>query len=73
VKPGARTSEDTERTERVIEQGRALVHAIEGLRVIEPSGWFERGIARLLLAAYRRCLKMIIVFPGWPSPIRYTR
>ena len=58
--------EDVHTTERVIEQGRALVHAIEGLRVIEPSGWFERAIAGLLLAAYRRRLKMIIAaVPSW--------
>ena len=62
----APTPKDTELTERVIEQGRALVHAIEGLRVIEPSGWFERAIAGLLLAAYRRRLKMIIATaPSW--------
>ena len=57
---------DTDLTQRVIEQGRALVHAIEWLRVVEPSGWFERAIAGLLLAAYRRRLKMIIAAaPSW--------
>ena len=61
-----RRPEDTEVAERVIEQGRALVHAIEGLRVIEPSGWSERAIGSLLLAAYRRRLKMIIATaPTW--------
>ena len=54
MRPEAPTSKDAERTERVIEQDRALVHAIEGLCVIEPSGWFEREIVCLLLAAYRR-------------------
>ena len=37
--------------ETIIQQGRALVRAIEALGVIEPSGWFERTIARLLQAA----------------------
>ena len=66
MSPEARTVEDTEVTERGIEQGRALVHAIEGLRIIDPSGWFERAIAGLLLAAYRRRLKTIIgTAPTW--------
>jgi len=66
MSPEASTSEDMHLTERVIGQDRALVHAIEGLRVLEPSGWFEREIAGLLLAAYRRRLKMIIATaPSW--------
>ena len=56
----ASPSEDAERTQCVVAQGRALVYAIEGLRVIQSSGWFGRAIGRLLLAAYRRRLKMII-------------
>ena len=60
------TVEGAELAENIIEQGPALLDAIEGLRVIEPSGWFERAIPRLLLAAYRRRLKMIIAtVPTW--------
>ena len=43
-------------TLRVIRQGRALVRAIEALGTIDPIGWFERAITRLLLAAYKRLL-----------------
>jgi hypothetical protein len=53
-------------TDRVTAQGRALVRAIEALREIEPSGWFERALARLLLAGYRRRLRGILaVVPDW--------
>lgn len=38
-------------------QPRTLVRAIEALGTIEPSGWFERAIAGLLLAAYKRQLR----------------
>jgi hypothetical protein len=37
-------------TNRTIAQGRALVRAIEALGTIEPSGPFERAVARVLLA-----------------------
>jgi hypothetical protein len=37
--------------EVTIEQGRALVRAIEALQIIEPSPWFEDRMARLLLGA----------------------
>ena len=33
-----------EGAERVIQQGRALVRAIQALETIEPSAWFERAI-----------------------------
>ena len=66
MRPVVLTSEDVESIERVIEQGWALGHAVEGFRVVELSGWFERMIAGLLLAAYRRRLKMIIATtPTW--------
>ena len=39
---------ETELTDRIIAQGRVLVCAIESLGVIEPTGPFERAIARLL-------------------------
>ena len=38
---------DPNATETIIEQGKALVRAIEALGTIEQTGWFER----LLLAA----------------------
>jgi len=47
-------------TDRIISQGRALVRAIEALGTIEPTGPFERALARLLMAAYRRGLRAIV-------------
>jgi len=72
MRPEAPQAEDTEVTECVIQQGRALVHATEGLRVIERSGWFEPAIAGLLLAAYRRRLKMIIAAEGVGEPLLFS-
>jgi hypothetical protein len=48
------THNDLAPTDRVLRQGRALVRAIEALGTIEPSGPFERPLARLLMAAYKR-------------------
>ena len=57
-----------ELTDRIIAQGKALVRAIEALGTIEPSGPFERAIAGLLLAAYKRRLRGIVeVVPAWVS------
>ena len=57
---------DPDRTDRIIEQGKALVRAIEAIGTIEPSGWFERMIARLLLAAYKQRLRgAIAALPSW--------
>jgi len=57
-------------TETVIEQGKALVRAIEALGTIEPSCPFERAIAKLLLAAYKRRLREIVeVAPSWVSAL----
>ena len=47
-------------TDRIIEQGRVLVKAIEAMGTIEPTGPFERALARLLLAAYERRLRAIV-------------
>ena len=33
-------------TETVMEQGKALVHAIEAMGTVEPDNWFERVLAR---------------------------
>jgi hypothetical protein len=47
-------------TDHLISQGRALVRAIEALGTIEPTGPFERALARLLMAAYKRWLRAIV-------------
>ncbi len=53
-------------TETAIEQGRAIVRAIEALGVIEPSGQFERLLAGILMAVYKRRLQGIIATaPAW--------
>ncbi len=57
---------DVELTERIIEQGRALVRAIEALSTIEPSGPIESALAGLLQAAYKRRLRAIVeAAPAW--------
>jgi hypothetical protein len=56
---------DDETTNRIIEQGHALVRAVEALEAIEPSGWFERAIVWLLLATYGRRLE--VVFTSMPE------
>ena len=47
-------------TVRIVVQGHALARAIEALGTIHPSGPFERAIARLLQAAYKRRLRGIV-------------
>ena len=43
--------------DHILAQGKGLVRAIEALGTIEPTGSFERALARLLMAAYkRRCV-----------------
>jgi hypothetical protein len=60
------TEPNLELTDRVLAQGKALARAIAALETIEPSGWFERAIAGLLLLAYRRRLRGIVeVAPEW--------
>jgi hypothetical protein len=55
-------------TDRIMFQGHALVRAIEALGIIEPTGPFERALARLLIAAYKRRLRAIVrVVPTWVS------
>ena len=57
---------DPELTDRIIQQGHALVRAIEALSTIDPSGPFEELIAGLLLAAYKRRLRGIVgAVPAW--------
>jgi hypothetical protein len=62
---------DPELTNRVIEQGKALVRAIEALGTIEPTGPTERALARLLLAGYKRRLRAIIQRPVRKRPARW--
>ena len=58
-------------TERITAQGKALARAIEALSTTEPSGPFERALARLLLAAYKRRLRSIVaVAPAWGTEER---
>jgi hypothetical protein len=53
-------------TDRILRQGRALVRAIEALGTIEPTGPFERALARLLMAADERRLRAIVeTTPVW--------
>jgi hypothetical protein len=53
-------------TECVLEQGKALVRAIEALETIEPTGPIERVQAWFLLQAYRRRLRGLIeLAPEW--------
>ena len=55
-----------ELTDRILRQGKALVRAIEALGTIEPSGPFERTLASLLMAAYKRRLQAIVAdAPSW--------
>jgi hypothetical protein len=55
-------------TDRILTQGRALVHAIEALGTIEPTGPFELALGRLLMAAYKRRLRAIVeTAPAWVS------
>jgi hypothetical protein len=54
--------------DRIIRQGKALVRAIKALGTIESTGPFERALARLLMAAYKRRLRAIVkVVPIWVS------
>ena len=55
-------------TDRIIAQARVLVRAIEPLGTIQPTGLFERALARLLMAAYKRRLRGIVaIVPTWVS------
>ena len=55
-------------TDRIIAQGKALVRAIEALGTIQPSSPFERALARLPMAAYKRRLRGIVeIAPAWVS------
>jgi hypothetical protein len=59
---------DRECTDRILRQGRALVRAIEALGTIQPTGPFERALACLLVAAYKRHLRAIVAAsPTWVS------
>ncbi len=47
-------------TEGTLDQGKALVRAIEALETIKPSGPIETTITWLLLKAYRRRLRALV-------------
>ncbi len=52
--------------ERVLEQGKALVRAIEALETIEPGGPIESAITGFVLKRYRRRLRAIVAAaPAW--------
>jgi hypothetical protein len=53
-------------TKKILEQGQAIVRAIEALETIEPTGPIERVQAWFLLQAYRRRLRGIVAAaPEW--------
>jgi hypothetical protein len=53
-------------TEQILEQGKALVRAIEALESINPTGPIERVQVWFLLQAYRRRLRAIVAAaPAW--------
>ena len=55
-------------TERILQQGKALVQAIEALETIDPTGPLESTMVWLLLKAYRRRLRAIVgLAPTWMS------
>jgi hypothetical protein len=65
---------DPELTDRILRQGHALVRAIEALGTIQPSGPFERALARLLMAATKRRLRGIVPpAPAWVSNDQVSR
>jgi hypothetical protein len=47
-------------TERLLQQGKALVRAIEALDTIEPTGPIERVQAWFLIQAYKRRRRAIV-------------
>lgn len=55
-----------ETTKRILEQGQALVRAIEALETIDHTGPLERAQVWMLLQAYRRRLRAIVgTAPDW--------
>ena len=55
-------------------EGKAPVRAIEALSTIQPSGPFERALARLLMAATKRRLRGIVApAPAWLSNDQVSR
>ena len=50
------------------EERGALGRNIEALGTIEPSSSFGRALARLLMAAYKHCLRAVVeAAPAWVS------
>jgi hypothetical protein len=56
------------RSERILEQGKALVRGIEALETIDPTASIERRMVALLLKTYRCRLGAILASaPTWVS------
>jgi hypothetical protein len=54
------------KTERILEQGKALVRVVEALETIEPIGSIDRTMVVLLLQTYRHRLRAIVSSaPSW--------
>ena len=59
---------DPELADHIITQAHTLVHAIEALGTIQPTGPFECALAHLLMTAYKRRLRSIVAAaPAWVS------
>ena len=57
---------DSNPTDQIIAQGKALVRAIEAMDLITPSSRFERWQSRLLQTAYKYRLRGLIkAAPAW--------
>ena len=58
-------------TDHILRQDRAPVRAIEALGTIQPTDPFERALARLLMAAYKRRLRAIVAAaPGTTEAVK---
>lgn len=53
------------KTDRILEQGQALVHAIDALEIVEPTGTIRRVQSWFLLQAHRRRLRAIAAAAAW--------
>jgi hypothetical protein len=61
-------------TDKLLQQGKALVRAIEALDTIEPTGPIERVQAWFLIKAYKCWLRVIVASdpPALPTPCTNT-
>jgi hypothetical protein len=57
---------ESDHTNRIIRQGRALVKAIQGLSEVDPTDPVERPMIRMLLDCYKQRLQAITAaLPAW--------